>query len=672
MQQARAPRSVFDSILALLQQRKSEDAIAHCREALTRYPEDVNILGLLGAALGESGHFLEAEDILGKVIDLTPTFAKPYEDLGTLLLQQNKAEQAISLLEKACRLDPKLEAAHFQRGKALAQLGRGKEADEAFESSFALSPTRGLMARAAEHHAAGQLEEAERLCRQVLQKDPGHVDALRMLGLIAAAAGDLDEAENLLRQALAGAPDHVPAMFELGRVLKELERPEEAIDVYKTLITLQPDNPRAHYRLAGVLAPAALTEQSAAAYRRCLELEPNHAGAWLGLGHMLKTLGKQQEGVDAYKRCLDLEPEFGEAYFSLANLKTYRFDDTEIAEMQTRLDSETVREPSRVNFLFALAKAHEDRKDYDTAWHYYEEGNAKQRLLVNYDPVLTETTNDELVAYFNEAFFSERAGTGNPDPSPIFVLGMPRSGSTLVEQIIASHSRVEGTSELPYIGRLTKSLNRNRADGMRYPAVLSELEPRHFDRLGQNYLNMARMHRVEATPLFIDKMPNNFPLVGFIHAILPNAKIIDARRHPLDACTGNLRQLYARGQTFSYDQTDIGEYYLQYQRMMDHWDEVLPGVVLHVQYEEVVADLEAQVRRILDYLLLPWEDTCLNYHQSDRAVRTASSEQVRQPIYTSGIGYWRHYESQLEELKEVLEPILERYATPGGLINQER
>tara|TARA_R110001592_G_scaffold337300_1_gene623461 strand:- start:52684 stop:54702 length:2019 start_codon:yes stop_codon:yes gene_type:complete len=672
MQQARAPRSVFDNILALLQQRKSEDAIAHCREALARYPEDVNILGLLGAALGDSGHFSEAEDILGKVIDLTPTFAKPYEDLGTLLLQQNKAEQAIPLLEKACRLDPKLEAAHFQRGKALAQLGRGKEADEAFENSFALSPTRGLMARAAEHHAAGQLEEAERLCRQLLQKDPRHVDALRMLGLIAAAAGDLDEAENLLRQALAGAPDHVPAMFELGRVLKELERPEEAIDVYKALITLQPENPRAHYRLAGVLAPAALTEQSAAAYRRCLQLEPNHAGAWLGLGHMLKTLGKQQEGVEAYKRCLDLEPEFGEAYFSLANLKTYRFDDTEIAEMQTSLDSETLREPSRVNFLFALAKAHEDRKDYDTAWHYYEEGNAKQRLLVNYDPVLTETTNDELVAYFSQAFFSERAGTGNPDASPIFVLGMPRSGSTLVEQIIASHSRVEGTSELPYIGRLTKSLNRNRADGMRYPAVLSELEPRHFDRLGQSYLNMARMHRVEATPHFIDKMPNNFPLVGFIHAILPNAKIIDARRHPLDACTGNLRQLYARGQTFSYDQTDIGEYYLQYQRMMDHWDEVLPGVVLHVQYEEVVADLETQVRRILDYLQLPWEDACLNYHQSDRAVRTASSEQVRQPIYTSGIGYWRHYESQLEELKEVLEPILERYATAGELINQER
>ena len=661
MQQARAPRSVFEDILGLLQKRKGDEAIARARQELSRYPDDVNILGLLGAALGDQKRFQEAEEILLRVIDLTPTFAKPYEDLGTLLLQQGLAQKALPLLEKAARLDPQQESSHFQLGRALAQLGRGVEADAAFERSFALSPTRGMMAQAAEHHAAGRLEDAERLCRRVLQQEPAQVDALRMLGLIAAAAGDLDEAENLLRQALAEAPDHVPALFELGRVLRELERPEEAIDVYRALIALQPDNPRAHYRLAGVLAPAALNEQSAAAYRRCLELDPQHAGAWLGLGHMLKTLGRQQEGIDAYRRCLELEPEFGEAWFSIANLKTYRFADHEIEEMQRRLHSETVREPSRVNLLFALAKACEDREDYAGAWRYYAEGNARQRQLVSYDPVVTETVNDELVEYFTPAFFRERVGCGNPDPSPIFILGMPRSGSTLVEQIIASHSRVEGTSELPYLGRLTRSLNRNRADGMRYPQVLDELEPRHFHRLGQNYLELARMHRVEGTARFIDKMPNNFPLVGFIHAILPGAKIIDARRHPLDACTGNLRQLYARGQTFSYDQNDIGEYYLQYQRMMDHWDQVLPGKVLHVQYEDVVADLETQVRRILTFLELPFEDSCVNFHDTERAVRTASSEQVRQPIYTSGIGYWRHYENQLQELLEVLAPILTRY-----------
>ena len=657
MQQTRAPRSLFDDILQLLQARQTGQAVLSCRDVLARYPDDINILALLGAALGEQGDFEAAQETLNRVIDLAPTFAKPYEDLGALLVRQRKAEQAVPLLEKATRLDSSLAEAHFQLGKALAMLGKGREADAAFERCFALSPQRRMMALAAEHHKAGRLPEAEKLCRQVLQQDPRHVDALRMLGLLAASAGDLDNAEHLLRQALQQAPDHTPALFELGRVLKEMDRPEEAVAVYRQLLQQEPENPKAHFRLAGVLAPAAMTEESARAYRRCLELAPRHAGAWLGLGHMLKTLGDQEGGIAAYRRCLELEPDFGEAYYSLANLKTYRFEDDDIRDMQLQLEQEHLADSSRVNFLFALARAYEHRRDYDRAWDYYEQGNTTQRMLVSYDPVQTETANDELIEFFNADFAARTTGMGNPDPSPIFILGLPRSGSTLIEQIIASHSQVEGTSELPYIGRLSKSMNHNRADGMQYPDVLDELEARHFHRLGQDYLDLAARHRVEGAPRFIDKMPNNFPSIGFIHSILPNAKIIDARRSPVDACVGNLKQLYARGQTFSYDQSDIGEYYLQYRRMMDHWDKVLPGRVLHVQYEDTVAGLETQVRRILDYLELPWEDGCLHFHATDRAVRTASSEQVRQPIYTSGVGFWRHYEAHLEELLEVLEPI---------------
>jgi tetratricopeptide (TPR) repeat protein len=658
MHQPRAPRRLFDEILAQLQARQTEQAVASSLALLNQYPDDINILGLLGAALGDQRRYDEAEAVLRRVIDLAPTFAKPCEDLGILLMQQNKAEAALPLLEKAVRLDPTLEEAHFQAGKALALLGRGQEADAAFERAFALSPVRRMMALAAEHHQAGRAQEAERLCRQVLQKDPRHVDALRMLALIAAATGDLDDAEHLLRQTLACAPDHVPALFDLGRVLKELDRPDDAIAVYRNLLAIEPDNPNAHYRLASVLAPAALNAEAADAYRRCLAMAPKHAGAWLGLGHMLKTLGSQQDGIAAYQRCRELEPDFGEAYYSLANLKTYRFEDNEIAEMQRQLERETLNDTSRVNFLFALGKAFEDRQEYEQAWRYYEEGNATQRMLVSYDPVQTETINDELVQFFNADYFHSIAGQGNPDAAPIFVLGLPRSGSTLVEQIIASHSQVEGTSELPYIGRLCKSLNHNRADAMQYPRVLAELQPRHLQRLGADYLAMAARHRVAGRARFIDKMPNNFPGVGFIHSILPNAKIIDARRHPLDACVGNLRQLYARGQTFSYDQCDLGEYYLQYVRMMAHWDEVLPGKVLRVQYEDTVADLEGQVRRILAYLELPWEDNCLHFHASDRAVRTASSEQVRQPIYTSGVGFWRNYAPHLGELQEILAPVL--------------
>ncbi|MFT6286464.1 MAG: tetratricopeptide (TPR) repeat protein [Halieaceae bacterium] len=661
MTQSNAPRSLFETIVEHMQANQHDVAIARCREALSRYPSDINLLALLGAALGDQGEFEEAESALRKVIDLAPTFAKPYEDLGILFMHQKRPEAAVPLLEKATRLDSKLEAAHFQLGVALAAIGRGKEADTAFEQSFELSPTRKMMALAGEHHQAGRLQDAEQLCRKVLQQNPKQVDALRMLGLIAAAAGDLDEAESLLRQALVEAPDHVPAMFELGRVLKELDRNEDAIEVYQAVIKIQPDNAKAWFRLGGTLGPAALTEQAVDAYKQCLQLNPNHAGAWLGLGHMLKTLGQQEEGIAAYQRCREIEPDLGEVYYSLANLKTYRFDDEELTQMKQRVESDAVKNTSEVNFLFALAKALDDRGEFEQAWHYYERGNANQRMLVSYDPVMTETTNDDLISYFSRDCLSRFGGAGNPDQAPIFVLGMPRSGSTLVEQIIASHSQVEGTSELPYIGRLSKSLNRNRADGMRYPQVLDELEPRHFHQLGSRYLEMASMHRVEGAPRFIDKMPNNFPSVGFIHCLLPNAKIIDARRHPMDTCVGNLRQLYARGQTFSYDQVDLGEYYLQYQRMMDHWEEVLPGKVLRVQYEDTVNDLESQVSRILEFLGLPWEDQCLNFHTTDRAVRTASSEQVRQPIYTSGVGYWKNYETHLDELHETLEPILSRY-----------
>jgi hypothetical protein len=267
-----------------------------------------------------------------------------------------------------------------------------------------------------------------------------------------------------------------------------------------------------------------------------------------------------------------------------------------------------------------------------------------------------------VIEVFDQEFLAEHKGQGHPDPAPIFVIGLPRSGSTLIEQILASHSQVEGTSELPYVGHVAGSLNLNRADGVNYPEAVRELGPGHLKALGQEYLRAAQMHRTEGTPCFIDKMPNNFPSVGFIQTILPDAKIIDARRHPLDSCLSCFRQLFARGQPFTYDLTDIGEYFLEYQRLMDHWHAVLPGAVLTVQYENMVTDFESQVRQILEYCELPWEDACVNFHETERPVRTASSEQVRQPIYSKSINYWRNYEQYLGELIEVLEPSLPRYA----------
>jgi tetratricopeptide (TPR) repeat protein len=397
-----------------------------------------------------------------------------------------------------------------------------------------------------------------------------------------------------------------------------------------------------------------------------LALRPKHAGAMLGLGHVLKTVGRQKEAIEAYRNCIQQKPHNGEIYWSLANLKTYRLTDDDIREMESMVAGrddldEEVSEQSRVNFLFALAKAYEDRGNFEQAWAYYKEGNSSQRSLENYDPVRTEFMNDEIIEVFNRDFLAANTGLGHPSAEPIFVVGLPRSGSTLIEQILASHSQVEGTSELHYAGLVATSLNRNRADGVNYPQAVHELRGEHFKRLGADYLEYAQIHRVEGKPFFIDKMPNNFPTIGFLHLILPHAKIIDARRYPLDSCLSCYRQLFARGQSFTYDLTDIGEYFLQYQRMMDHWHEVLPGRCLTVQYEDVVTDFENQVRRLLEYCELPWEDACIHFHETERPVRTASSEQVRQPVYSKSINFWRNHEEYLAELIEVLEPALPRY-----------
>ncbi|HTL50085.1 MAG TPA: sulfotransferase [Steroidobacteraceae bacterium] len=654
-----APKSVFNEAIGLITAGDLGAAESRCRAALERYPGDINMQALLGALLVKLDRRAEAEKLLREVIEAAPSFAKPHEDLGFLLLQDKRPAEALLVLERATVLDPALERAWFNLGKALALLGRGKEADAAFEKCFERSPEKRLMALAAEHHREGRTEEAERLYRRVLRDNPGNVDALRLLAQVAAKAGRADDAEALLERAIEIAPDFIQAQVDLGQLRKDQDRYGEALSCFDRVLALEPAHVQAHFLRAGTLARASFTHEAVDAYRRCLELRPAHLGAQLGLGHVLKAVGDYEGSVAAYGACIREAPDFGETYWSLANLKTYRFDDATIAEMEKRIESGNLQ--SDVNFLFALGKAYEDRSDYERAWDFYRRGNVKQRAEVAYDPVQTEYLNDRIVATYDEEFLSARRNAGNLDGAPIFILGLPRSGSTLLEQILASHSQVEGTAELPYVGRLASSLSRNRATGINYPEAMRELAPANFLSLGTDYLALARMHRRSGAPRFIDKMPNNFPNAGFIATILPNAKIIDARRHPLDACVSNYRQLFAKGQAFTYDLTEIGEYYLQYQRMMDHWARVMPGRILTVQYEEVVTDFEAQVRRLLDFCGLPFEESCLRFYESERPVRTPSAEQVRQPIYDRSVGHWRHYESHLGELIDAVQPIRDRY-----------
>ena len=662
MRDAATLRATFSEAIDLINTGHADQAESLCRRTVEEHPNEASLVALLGAILVKKRQFREAEGWLRNAIELAPSFAKPYEDLGHLMLHEGRPEDAIEVLENATRLDPSLELAHINLGRCLAMVGRGKEADEAFEKAFRLNPVRKKLALAGEQQQKGNYKEAAALYREVLQTDPRNVDALRMLGVLAVGEGNLDEGERLLRRAVAIAPDFVNAIMDLGGALQEQNRTREALECFKQATKLEPTNHRAHFHLAQTLAPAMFSHEAIECYEKVLALRPRHAGSLLGMGHALKTIGKTDEAIESYRKAIEVRPNKGEVYWSLANLKTYRFSDDDIREMETRVENDELPDDSHVNFLFAIAKAHEDAGNYDRAWDFYVKGNSKRRMLEHYDPIRMEVQNDAIIEVFDKEFLEKNAGLGNPDPAPIFIIGLPRSGSTLLEQILASHSQVEGTAELPYIAKVQLSLNKNRADGVNYPEAVRELREQNFKSLGQDYIDAAEIHRTEGTPRFIDKMPNNFPSVGLIHLILPNAKIIDARRYPLDSCLSNFRQLYGKGQPFTYDLSDIGEYFIEYQRLMDHWHEVLPGKVLTVQYEDVVTDLENQVRRLLDYCELPWEDACLDFHKTDRSVRTASSEQVRQPIYTKSIHFWRNHEKNLGELIEVLEPVLPRYS----------
>ncbi|MCX2983006.1 sulfotransferase family protein [Halieaceae bacterium IMCC14734] len=658
---AEASRATFEKIMQHLAQGERDAALEKCQTALQRSPSDVNMLGLMGAILIQASQPKQAEKLLRRTIELAPTFAKPHEDLGMLLVALNRSEEAIGLLKKAVRLDPELESAWFHLGKALARTGNGKEADLAYEEAFKLAPQRQELARAAESLKQGRPEEAEGICRRILQREKNNVDAMRLLALIAAQSGKTDDAEILLERVTSLAPDYNLAQLDLGNIYREQDRYSEAIHRYQKVIDNDPDNAQAHFLLAGVLSQAALNERAIDSYQRCIELQPEHAAALLGLGHALKTVGQQEAAITAYRQCTVLRPENGESWSSMANLKTYEFSDAEIVDMHSAIADQELEPSSAVHFYFALAKAYENRHQYSQAWGHYVTGNHRQRQLVSYDPVRTELLNDAIIEVFSEEFLEANAGSGNLDASPIFILGMPRSGSTLTEQILASHSQVEGTSELPYIGRLSAGLSRNRSNGINYPEAVREVSASYLQKLGDEYLQLAQMHRIQGAPRFVDKMPNNFPNIGLIHLILPNAKIIDARRNPLDACLGNFKQLYARGQNFTYDITEIAEYCLEYHRLMDHWEKVLPGKILRVQYEDTVLDLQTQVQQLLTFCELPWESACLHFHDTERAVRTASSEQVRQPIYTGAINFWRHYAEHLDELTDILQPLLGRY-----------
>ncbi len=498
-----------------------------------------------------------------------------------------------------------------------------------------------------------RLSDAEPRLRAHLKHDPFDVAAIRMLAELAGRLGRYRDAETLLRRALELSPDFSAARANLATCLYRQNKPADAIVELDRVLTDDPEN-LGHANLkAAALGRIGGFDEAIDLYETILAAAPHQPKVWMSFGHMLKTVGRQDDGIAAYRRALALVPSLGEVWWSLANLKTVQFDAADVAVMQAARAAPDLADEDRFHLDFALGKAFEDARAFATAFAHYAAGNALRRTRISYDAAETTAFVDRSIATFTADFMASRAGQGCPALDPIFILGMPRAGSTLVEQILASHSQVEGTSELADIPVLARTKG--------YPASTTDLSADDLCALGESYLERTRIQRKTGRPFFIDKLPNNWAHTPFIHLILPNARIVDARRHPLGCCFSNFKQHFARGQAFSYSLDDLGRYYADYVQLMAHVDRILPGRVHRVIYEEMVTDTEAQVRALLAFCGLDFEPGCLEFYRTERAVRTASSEQVRRPIFRTGTQGWQGFEPWLDPLKLALGDSLSSY-----------
>ncbi len=632
------------------------------REILKVYPTTEPAKRILAASYRLQGKPEKSLKLLQPLLihnDASPGFLFEY---GQTLGAVGQGERAVEVLRKCVQLDPKNTAAWRLLGDQLAVAGDEAGSREAFEKHYTTSVRHPELVEALDLFHRGKVAKAERLVKDFLMQQPANVSAIRLLADIATKLGQLEDARHLLERCLQLAPDFQRARHNYAVVLLRQQKLEQADAEIEKLLALEPGNPNLLVLKASVMVRSGEHEKALALYEKVLKNYPNQARAQMGYGHTLKTVGRLDESIRAYRKCIELSPGVGEAYWSLANLKTFRFTDEDIALMRSQVTTKDGDPEDQAHIAFALGKALEDRKEFDEAFRFYHRGNAIRKIHHRHSAKINVFDTARQIKTLDAAFFAERAGYGCPDPDPIFVVGLPRAGSTLLEQILASHSQVEGTAELHDVIAISRKLGQKsrKNPASNYPEILKELSADKFRELGESYLHTTRIQRGD-TPYFIDKMPNNFMHVGLIHLILPNAKIIDARRHPMACCFSGFKQLFARGQTFTYSLEDIGRYYRDYVILMDHWDRVLPGRVLRVQYEDMVADTESQIRRMLDYCGLPFEEQCLRFYETKRAIRTPSAEQVRQPIYQSGLEQWRNFEAHLGPLKEALGPVLDRY-----------
>jgi tetratricopeptide (TPR) repeat protein len=645
---------------ALLEKRQFAAALAAAEALLAEVPENRDVLYLIAVSQRYLGRLADALRTLTRFEQVHPTYGRLFQERGHCLKAVGQTDGAIEAYERAVQLNPALPASWRALSELLRSTGRNAESAEAdrFAKHMATLPT--AIVTGTSLLAEGETYAAEALVRQFLQKHGDHIEGMRLLAQIGMKLDVLDDAEFLLESVLVFSEDYHAARYDYAQVLSRRHKFQSALEETRKLLRVDPGN-RA-YRIVEANAHVGLGDHERAlqVFRELLSDASQKEDLHLSIAHALKTMGRQTDAVESYRAAAAARPSYGDAYWSLANLKTYRFTEAEMEQMRVYVADPATPLVDRYHLSFALGKALEDRADYAQSFRYYDQGNQLKHSEIRYKPELTERNTRLQKAVCSREFFASRAGVGCPDPDPIFIVGLPRAGSTLLEQILASHSQVEGTMELSDIPRLVSHLMGRETTGSesRYPQILTELSPEQLRSHGEKYIADTRVFRTgkagASPPFFIDKMPNNFRHVGLIHLILPNARIIDARREPLACCFSNFKQLFANGQEFTYSLGDIGRYYRTYVELMQHWDEALPGKVLRMQHEDVVEDLEGSVRRLLEFCGLGFEPACLEFWKTQRNVRTASSEQVRRPIFKEGLDQWRHFEPWLGPLKEAL------------------
>jgi tetratricopeptide (TPR) repeat protein len=645
---------------AALRAGRAATAEAWLRTLTAQAPGELNCLWLLGAALLAQDKTPESIAILERVLAAAPDFAPARVDLARAYRRDGRAEQARAQVRRVLKKTPNHYLAWLAYGDVLVDLGQYEDARIAFERAALTDPHRARVEEATAAMLAGDRRKSEEIFRDILRADSSHVAALCGLAALSLEADVPQDAERLLRHALQQSAHSPLAWRELGLALLALGRLEEADAAAREVAKIEPENPQTWSTIAAVATRLMRQEEALEAYERAASLKPGEVRLRMSIGHVQKTLGKRPESEASYKAALAMDPGLAEAYWSLADLKNYTFSDAEVAAMRSLLAHDKRERRNEAQLHFALGKAYEQRRRYPEAFTHYAQGNALRRLDAPFDIEHFERRSARIRTVFDAAFFARHAGAGDPDGGPIFIVGLPRSGSTLIEQILASHSQVEGTMELPNILNISREFDDLAAGRNGYPESVRQVSTAYLSALGTRYLaQVAPLRR--GRERFTDKLPNNFSHVGLIHAILPKATIIDARRHPMDSCFSTFKQHFAEGQTFSYDLEHLGRYYRCYLALMDYWDAVLPGTVLHLQYEDLVRDPETQIRRLLEHCGLPFEAACLAFHETRRSVRTASAEQVRQPLYTSGVGYWRHFSTELEPLRRALGDCLARF-----------